>query len=383
MKLKRSIFRVFQVALAIVDVTVIVALLICAFGGYIDPRTWSMPAVACLALPFVAALAVLWLAVTALMRHWRGTITTLVALLISLPQLLTVVSIGAGAPSLPVDAPLPHGSVTVMSFNVCGTGLWKYNKLPKPNPLISYVINKNADIVVFQEGSLGGIDYERIPAISVIKDELNAAYPYRERGYHDVMLLSKYPYKRLNFDSIIDPDWINPDKPTDLNFDLEGYDVELPGGRSLRVIGFHLQAFGLQPADKEFYVDVTHGKAETRQDVSRFKTNLIDKLRHSFKAQAAEAELIRRVIDASPGDVVVCGDMNNVAPSWPYRTIRGNDMRDVFTELERGYMRTYNRHRMYFHIDHMFYRGNLRPVAFERGDTITSDHFPLITTFEY
>lgn len=365
-----------------VDALVVLALLACAAGALVDPRSWSLPAVACLALPAAAAVAAVWLVAALLLRHWKGGAAVALSLLAAAPQVVTVVPMGLGAPEAEAVDGEPHGTFTVMTFNVNGTGKWLHNHLRKPNPLISYVLQTNPDIVIFQEASLGGVDYDNIPAINVILDSLNAAYPYREHGYHDVIIMSRYPYKRLTFDNI-DPDWINPDRPTELNFDLEGYDVMLPQGRPLRVIGFHLQAFGLKLEDKNFYVEMTKGNTEPRQSMSRFKNNLIDKLRNSFEAQATEAELIRQIVDASPRDLIVCGDMNNVPPSWPYRTLRGGDLHDVFVELGRGYMATYNKHRMFFHIDHMFYRGNIRPVSFERGDAVTSDHYPLIATFEY
>ena len=57
--------------------------------------------------------------------------------------------------------------------------------------------------------------------------------------------------------------------------------------------------------------------------------------------------------------------------------------REVYPEVGMGYMSTYNRNRFWFRIDHVLYRGNLRPVSMERGKTASSDHYPLLTTFVF
>ena len=95
------------------------------------------------------------------------------------------------------------------------------------------------------------------------------------------------------------------------------------------------------------------------------------------------AEMLRGIVDSTATDLVLCGDMNDTPASWAYRTLVGDDLHDVYPEVYRGYMNTYNKDRFLFRIDHVMYRGNLRPVSLVRGDAITSDHYPQFTTFEY
>ena len=91
---------------------------------------------------------------------------------------------------------------------------------------------------------------------------------------------------------------------------------------------------------------------------------------------------IRQAIDGSPGNLIVCGDMNDVTTSHVYRVIKGNDMTDAWAEVGNGYAFTFNRHHLPFRIDHILYRGNLQVIEAQRIKGGSSDHYPLMATFD-
>lgn len=75
------------------------------------------------------------------------------------------------------------------------------------------------------------------------------------------------------------------------------------------------------------------------------------------------------------------GDFNDVAGSYAYRTIRSCGLKDAYAQTAFGPTITYNASRFYFHIDQIFYRGNLRAVSIWRGKSRSSDHYPVSATF--
>ena len=57
-------------------------------------------------------------------------------------------------------------------------------------------------------------------------------------------------------------------------------------------------------------------------------------------------------------------------------------MRDAWSETGRGYAYTFNRHNLPYRIDHIMYRGDLEAVAAQRLEGGSSDHYPLMVTFD-
>ena len=91
---------------------------------------------------------------------------------------------------------------------------------------------------------------------------------------------------------------------------------------------------------------------------------------------------MRKLIDDSPGDVLVMGDMNDTPGSYAYRTVCGDDLRDAWAEAGFGPTYTYHDHHLYVKIDHILYRGNMKLLSCRRDKEGESDHYPLVAVFE-
>ncbi|HBC21661.1 MAG TPA: endonuclease, partial [Porphyromonadaceae bacterium] len=111
------------------------------------------------------------------------------------------------------------------------------------------------------------------------------------------------------------------------------------------------------------------------------KGSILAKMKKSYRDRAADAEAVRELLDSIKGTVIVCGDFNDVPASWAYRKVRGDDMSDAYADTGFGLMNTYNMHSFWFHIDHVLYRGAVRPLSVQKGNVDYSDHFPLIASF--
>ena len=105
-------------------------------------------------------------------------------------------------------------------------------------------------------------------------------------------------------------------------------------------------------------------------------------MRRSFGLRDDDARTLRQAIDKSPANVIVCGDMNDVPSSHVYRVIRGEDLNDAWVEVGNGYAYTFNRHNLPYRIDNVLYRGDITAVAAQRLKGGSSDHYPLLVTFD-
>ena len=118
-----------------------------------------------------------------------------------------------------------------------------------------------------------------------------------------------------------------------------------------------------------------------RSELHRLKTSFYDKLKRAFERHAVEAQIVREILDSSPGNVVLCGDFNEAPSSYCYRTVRGDDMHDTFQDCGFGLTYTFHDRRMYFKIDHILYRGEMEAVDWRRDKAGDSDHYPQVATF--
>ena len=369
------------IAYAVATITVLVVLF-SAFAGYIHPRRSSLLPVAALALPYVAAVAVLVLLSLALFRQKYPALMVAVALIVSWGSIRLVCPINLLADSVDDE----DKTFTLMSFNVRNFGI--YDGMQKEiNPNLRYILDVYPDVAVLQEASLTKYNYETINSVQPLLKELNEKYPYRSHGWHDVIILSKYPYKFVE-DEL---KWRDIEHGYDSASDHRRYygkvfDV-FAGNDTVRVIGVHLMSIGLSQDDKEAYVDITHvkdvkGLKENKDNLKQFRSSILSKLQNAARLRALQARTLRDVIDRSHGKVILCGDFNDAPGSYSYRTIKGSDMSDAFVECGLGPITTYNEHRLFFKIDHVLFKGDMEATSSVREKAGDSDHYPQTVVFK-
>ena len=369
-----------HVILWIANILAGLALLASAFAGGIDPVAHPFAAVVAMALPVTvpAMLAVLVLDVT---FSRRATVWALVCICLSLPAALQC---------FPVH--LPPGelseqerarSFTLLSYNVMDFESPDDSFPAYGNATLSYILAADADVVCLQESSyLCPLGQTNITQAQI--DSLHARYPYRVRGpqLRHFTLLSKYPVQPLVLpyrarvtypDGHTDHDWY-------WNY-LDGYTLTIHG-RRVNIFSVHLSSFGLTDADKALYGKLTRLNGGGGNNLSSVRHSLVAKVEVAAIRRAAQVQQLIGIISHHPADrVIVCGDFNDVPASWPLRQLQKRGFHEVYPQLGFGYMPTYNRNRFLFTIDHVLYRGALKPHAILRGRTAASDHFPLLTTF--
>ena len=99
----------------------------------------------------------------------------------------------------------------------------------------------------------------------------------------------------------------------------------------------------------------------------------------AFTIQQQQAELIKSHYETCKYAKIICGDLNNSAFSYVYRTIKG-DMKDAFEEAGVGFGKSYNYKYYPARIDYIFVEDKIKVKQFKSVDTFfQSDHFPQIT----
>ena len=259
----------------------------------------------------------------------------------------------------------------LMTYNVL---CFNYNEASAdqgPSATMALILEADPDVVLLQEGGAAGIEWEEIPSLKPHMAKVRAKYPYTFTSPEGLNILSKYPFKTQ---ALGEPD----ETRSVLGYNREmkaylarAYDLSLPSGKQLRLIDFRLQSYHLQ-----------FGKSQNVRISPDIKPAPLERMRRSFALRGGDASVIRRAIDESPGNVIVCGDMNDVTTSNVYRIIRGDDMSDAWIEVGYGYAPTFNRYHLPFRIDHILYRGQLQALKAERLQEGSSDHYPLMATFD-
>ena len=365
---RQKIGRFFLHAAAFFNALVAAAMVVSAYGSFFEPEDSRPLAVFAFAFPICFFIELIAVIAWAACRKWKQ------AVIFFLPFLLTA---KASYVFFPLNI-LPdfssdkdkENSFTMMTYNT----FYFYDSMDRNLDYcgtVSEIMKQNCDVVAMQEM----YNFEPQYAQRFTKaqsDSLKAMYPYRSSG-HSMGLLSKYPIKSTNVITSVSDD-----------YQMVRYELEIKG-KTVALYNVHLQSIGLTNEDKEFYEKTTskeiiHEGKQVRSTLSTIKNRLYRKLADAMVARAHQAKVLRKHLDKEKGNVILCGDFNDISTSYAYRKIKG-DMTDAYAKCAFGPTITYHKNRFYFKIDYVMYSGNLKAVKEKRPGRKWSDHYPLVTEF--
>lgn len=356
---------VFRIVMRIVSIVVWLLTIVSAFGGGVNPEYLTIPAILCLALPYLAILSVLLTIFWVVNKRFIFTALGVLTIIACWSPL-------SMAFPLSTSKKAAEGEQTfkIMSWNVLHTDDIRKPDYPG-NRAVEYMINSGADIICLAE--LDNFSTSELKKASpALIDSLIRTYPFRAgNSATDIKILSKYPVDRSGMSDI--------SEYGRQRFDF--FKVHLPG-HALNVAMVHLYSYDLSEEERQVMTDMKTVKG-AKSSVKEFKGSIMSKLRNAFRKRAENARNLREAIDKIKGPLIVCGDFNDVPASWTYNLVRGDDLRDAYAETNFGPTYTYNLHMFYFHIDQMLYRGKLKALDLEVGKINTSDHYPLIGEFAF
>ena len=257
--------------------------------------------------------------------------------------------------------------IKILTYNVMAFG-YQDHTAAKPNPIIQYIANSDADIVCLQEYLVGTLPNY------LTQEKVERAlymYPYhttvplvvRNRFTIGLAVYSKYPIlnsRKIRYDSTFNGSSMH-------EFDIKG--------EKLVVVNNHLESFKLTMEDRTKYSDFFRNiNLESFDD---FKEAVQEKVSTAFLIRAEQAEIIAEELEKLNGDyVLVCGDFNDTTISYAYRTVKGS-LVDAFATSGNGLGITYNQNYYWLRIDHILHSPNMQAYK-AKVDTISvSDHYPM------
>lgn len=341
----------------VINIVLAIALVACAYSSLLPPEQIKLFSLGGLAFPFVLVANVVFLVVW-LLFYRRYMLISLIACALCFSQ------IRAFSPINFSRQEAPEGALKVVSYNLLN---WTFN-IPSPlesNPTVQYLDSVDADILCLQEFAFGELkEAER-------KDVL-ARYPYRsfdlstrgEWSSRYLGCLSKYPI--LSVEQI--------DLHTTAN-GCQKYRI-LYEKDTLLVYNCHLQSNNLNTDDKSNYEQIWANPKENlgSQDTRAIVHKLAD-------AAVKRTEHVRIILDDMEREnaryVILCGDFNDSPISYAYHLLT-DVLPDAYKGSGNGPGISYNRHRLYYRIDHILHSPSFEAYACRVDHTFgRSDHYPV------
>lgn len=364
---------IIRIPLFVLSVTLYALTVLAAYGGRFNPDFFTLPATLTLLLP---GLAIATLCVTAgwfLIRGYAGGCLGVLAIIASWGPVSTAIPFGSKKKATP-----GMQTFTLMTWNLIhGWDQEGKSDSVNGNRAAQYIIDADPDIVCIQEldysfnALSGGVE---MPYLTKAQhDTINARWPYRD-GLYDMRVISKYPMVFEKGYNYVEGDF-DPKRYSFFKINVNGH--------RLTVINVHLLSFRLNAEERDVVKDLGKGVGGAKSSLAMLRTDIRDKLKAGFQKRKKDVGILRRTIDRMKGPLIICGDFNDVPESYAYRLMRGDDLKDAFVETGFGPLVTYNRHAFWVHLDQVLYRGPLKALSVRKGTTKASDHYPLLTEFEF
>ena len=353
----------------VISIIFYVLTILSAYGGRVNPQYFAAPSLLCLFMPYLGMVTVILVIMWAVWRKLIFTLLGVLTLIVCIPSMSQAIPLG-----FPRTVPEGARTFKIISWNVLHTDDIREPDYPG-NRAVEYMVNSGADIICLTE-LLTLTPAELKKASPELLDSLFKVYPYHAGNPNtDIKVLSKYPVKRMGY-SLVEESAFH-------RFDF--FKFKFPENKELIVAMVHLYSYGLSKNERKVVTEIKSVKT-AKESIKEFEGPILGKLNNAFRKRAENAAVLRDVLDTEipmSEPLIVCGDFNDVPASWTYNLIKGDDLRDAYSETNIGPAFTYNLHRFYVHIDQMLYRGNLEALDLDVGKINTSDHYPLIGTFMF
>jgi len=333
-------------------------------GTVLSPEKFLLPAYLTLVFPLIIILNIGFVIFWMLARKWYFLLS-LSLLLFSATQINDTFPIHLGK----IETVSVKKTIHILTYNTMGSGELKKHTKRKPNKVIQYILDSNADIVCLQEFTVSSKN-EYLTQADIIR--IFSKYPYKHIQYNynenskqsGVATFSKYPI--INKQKIDYKSYFNGSIFSDIEID----------GKIIRFVNNHLESNKITEKEKDMPIRLKDDF--NAEDLSGVTLHFSRKLGVAYKLRAHQADVVAKVITESPYKVVVCGDFNDVPSSYAYTKIKGK-LKDVFSETGSGFGWTFNDKYYHFRIDYVLYDSTaFSPSKYKVDKVNYSDHYPVL-----
>ena len=339
-----------------INAIVVLLMFLSAYSPSIDPHVH--PVASCMGLFFPVFLLanVLFLIFWAVV-YWRFILFPLLALIGCWGSIRTYFPINSLGEDIPEEA------IKIVSYNTRAFGEKKPHTKDRPNEVLAYLQNSDADIICLQEFIFGGklkkkdIDY-------ALRGYRYKHYLPLSKGLNGLGCYSRYPilsatpilYKGTRNGSV-------------------AYRIKV-GSDTLLVINNHLESNKILKSDVETYQEMMD--APSKQNLFVGVRKLLGKVAKATSIRAKQADvLVETLRDLKEKAVVLCGDFNDTPISYTHHVLC-DKLQDAFVETGNGLGISYNKDRLYVRIDHILLSKNLKVYDCTVDNRIkASDHYPI------
>ncbi|MDR3651440.1 MAG: endonuclease/exonuclease/phosphatase family protein [Paludibacter sp.] len=351
------------------NLIVAIFMIMTLIGSVLSPEKIIFPAYFALIYPFTIFLNIFFLIFWLLARKWFFLLS-LSMLLFSASQIGNTIPVNFGK----TDSITSSKTIKILTYNTLMSGRLKKYTTRRPNMVMKYVLESDADIVCLQEFTLSE-NKEYLTLADIMR--IFSKYPYKHIQYrlnerfnhHGIATFSKYPI--INKQEI--------DYPS--NFNLSIYSDIVIKGDTIRLINNHLESNKLTDNDK--IMPYSLKDKFSAENLTGITLHFSQKLGAAYKLRAFQADVVARVIANSPYKVIVCGDFNDVPTSYAYTKVKGK-LKDAFAETSTGLGWTYNERYYHFRIDYILYdSSSFTPILYKSDKVNYSDHFPVLCKLKF
>ncbi len=252
-----------------------------------------------------------------------------------------------------IDNEKVESDFVVMSYNVRLFNL--FNWIPREGvakDIHTFINDQNPDILCIQE-------YSENAKVDLRVYKHKFIYMQGNKIKTGQAIFSKFPI--INDGNIELPDSDNSIIYADIR----------KGKDTIRVYDMHLQSIKITPDVNEIQENVNAINKQKSQMVMK-------RISNAFTKQQLQAEILRNHKNECSYPIIMCGDMNNSAFSYVYRSIKGN-LNDCFEEAGKGFGETYNFKYYPARIDYIFADKKMKVQHFSNFPEIkNSDHYPIM-----
>ena len=338
-------------------------MLMATFGSVFSPEKFIYPAYFSLVYPISIFINIAFVVYWILSRKWFFLLS-LGVLLFSASKINSTFPVHFGE----TKKISSNNTIKILTYNTLMSGRLKKYTTKRPNMVMKYALESDADIICLQEFTVSkNKEYLTIEDIM----HLFSKYPYKHIKYrlsensisHGIATFSKYPI--LNKKNI--------DYPS--GFNLSIYSDILIKGKIIRLINNHLESNKITDNDRALQLSLKD--KFSAENIKGVTLHFSRKLGIAYKLRAVQADAVAKVVAVSPYSVLLCGDFNDVPVSYAYTTVKGN-LKDAFAETGNGLGWTFNDRLYHFRIDYILYDSKaFTPVLYKTDKVKYSDHYPV------
>jgi len=339
----------------------VIPLVACYLSQWISPSTFWPLAFFGLLFPFLIVSQFVFLLIFLFLRS-KSIVFPILLIILSWNSLtLTFQFPGTTKPASAVS-----DDVKVMTYNVRLFDIphyWSGQKDPSEG-IFNYISDLKPDILCFQEFAVqntGKLSVEfiknRLSFLPHTAIEFNYSTPNRNHG---LAIFSRYPIIRSGHEHFEDT------KNMMLFTDI------LIGTDTVRVYNNHLESIHFD-RDELQWIDTTSNSSRIPRDKI---TEIVNRMKAAYVKRASQAVIVRKNIDSSPYQVIVCGDFNDTPVSYATHKI-GSNLYDSFRSGGRWLGITFPNVKAPLRIDYILHSKEMASDDYLIGKTKFSDHRPV------